>query len=64
MVLVAFRFRDWTTVALALALAIHGVVEDLDIGTLTLVVVFVSICLHRLSEISSATEGNALRAGA
>jgi hypothetical protein len=44
-----YRMRDWTGLALVVAIAIHGVVEDLDVGTLTLLMVLIEPARVRLS---------------
>jgi hypothetical protein len=37
----AWKAQDWTAVLLFIALAIHAVVEDLDVGTLTLLLILI-----------------------
>ncbi|WP_426940260.1 O-antigen ligase family protein [Pseudarthrobacter sp. S6] len=55
----AWKARDWTGALLFLALAIHALVEDLDIGTLTLLLILIEparVALSTKPELAPAVD--------
>ena len=52
-----YRARDWAGFALVAALAVHGVVEDLDVGTLTLLLALIEPARAALSTSSNEFAG-------